>query len=1472
MTPLQRLANTALVVSMPAIAALAQSGYWSDLGNRDTSWPDAAHTFENNTLFTVDTPQQLAQFAYMVTQAENLFQGQTVMLNTNINLSGHDWAPVGRVNGTNEGKHWFRGTFDGNGRAISNMRIHNRPIENTFHGFFSVLQGHAVVRNLRLEAVDIDLLGGTTQMRAGCVAGAIVGQNGDPAGVTIENCDVTSGLIYIEPNGVGFVGALVGDMAYKTFYDSSNPCVLRNCSNQIEVRINAHGAPTIGGLVGQSRNILMANNLNSGPVNVLNQTGIMLGSCDVGGVSGNANLQTVFRNCLNTGPLSFDPNQYTTPRHGGIAALFHGTSSANPVYFLGANSTAPISHNRAFFTTGYEAYAYPIINLGPGLLSPKLNYNTNSPVAALNAWVAENNQNEGADIYRPWILIAGANNDYPVLEPPVDIWATFDYNGADGGVTWPAKQVTTGLVYGQLPVPTRAGCDFAGWFAALDGTGPEAAFGSPVTLASNHTLHAKWTMDVAFNGNGGQPALTNLTQTVGFGFILPEPHWEGHAFAGWFENPDGTGAQATSLTPVAAGSPALWHAKWLAPIVFNGNGGDPAATNIPRVVGAGYLLPAPPPFLEGCDFAGWFTHPDGTGLEITNDAPVTATSPRELFAAWTFPVVFDANGGASSTNIIQTLNTGFVVPVDDPVYEGFDFAGWFASPDGTGTHVTNNAPVTAASPRVFHAAWTFPVVFYGNGGIPVVTNITQTLNADFVVPPMNFYYTTFIFAGWHSNPDGTGTHVTNGAPVTAASPQELYAAWAFPVVFNANGGAPSAKIFQTVGQNFILPDPGPAFADFTFDGWHTNPDGTGARVTTATPAALDSPRILHAKWDFIVAFDPNDNLSSATNITQTVGQNFILPAPDPAFSNFTFTGWCTHPDGTGTHVTNNAPATAASPRLLHAVWTFTSCFDGNRGDPAVIHVTQTIGARFVVPSDEPVFEGYAFAGWFANADGSGMEIIEGTLVTVASPRVFHAKWTVAVTFSGNGGAPAATNVTQTLHAPFALPAPAPVYETHVFAGWFTHPDGTGLEITNNTFAEDSPRLLHAKWTFPVVFCGNAGTPATTQTLQTLHAPFVLPEPGPVLENFAFGGWFTHPGGTGLEITNIIATATSPRLLHAKWTTEIVFNGNHGEPASQRVPQTLWTPLNLPAATPARKGFVFDGWRAAPGGTGAAITGATLFTLEIPLELHAKWNLREGVLLLDLGGSPIVFIIPPGIIIIPFSVDDPYTGVIRLPGLDGVIHTGDDILVEDGTCDPDSLFTTVNSGSVTDRHGDPLAGIHGEPVPVPPGSVITPDGVVFIFDDPGVSPSLPADPSSPFPLPGNTRVWVYIPPLASVIEPTPPGTVYDPILFALLIPGEEPVPIPDTLAVPLITRVELIEDNNIPCVWIQAAGCDSRRMWYTVVDSETPAGPYAEADGVRRHNQNEVHPPLEMLDFVFPMPGANARFYRVKAVVGPNKTP
>ncbi len=107
---------------------------------------------------------------------------------------------------------------------------------------------------------------------------------------------------------------------------------------------------------------------------------------------------------------------------------------------------------------------------------------------------------------------------------------TFDANGGECDTT--EQTATYDSTYGELPVPTRTGYTFLGWFTASE-NGNEVKATDAVTVAQDQTLYAHWEKTVyAVNGGvseNGSVDILPTTATMGDTvtvIITPDTGWE----------------------------------------------------------------------------------------------------------------------------------------------------------------------------------------------------------------------------------------------------------------------------------------------------------------------------------------------------------------------------------------------------------------------------------------------------------------------------------------------------------------------------------------------------------------------------------------------------------------------------------------------------------------------------------------------------------------------------------------------------------------------------------------------------------------------------------------------------------------------------------------------------------------------------------------------------------------------------------
>ena len=116
------------------------------------------------------------------------------------------------------------------------------------------------------------------------------------------------------------------------------------------------------------------------------------------------------------------------------------------------------------------------------------------------------------------------------------------FNSNGGSCSTSSKNVTYTATYGDLPVPTRTGYTFKGWYTSASGT-TKITGENKVNITSNQTLYAQWipnTYTVVYNPNGGIGTTANSSHTFDTAKSLNINNFtkEGYSFKGWSKNKD----------------------------------------------------------------------------------------------------------------------------------------------------------------------------------------------------------------------------------------------------------------------------------------------------------------------------------------------------------------------------------------------------------------------------------------------------------------------------------------------------------------------------------------------------------------------------------------------------------------------------------------------------------------------------------------------------------------------------------------------------------------------------------------------------------------------------------------------------------------------------------------------------------------------------------------------------------------------
>jgi uncharacterized repeat protein (TIGR02543 family) len=116
--------------------------------------------------------------------------------------------------------------------------------------------------------------------------------------------------------------------------------------------------------------------------------------------------------------------------------------------------------------------------------------------------------------------------------------------------------------------------------------------------------------------------------------------------------------------------------------------------------------------------------------------------------------------------------------------------------------------------------------------------------------------------------------------------------------------------------------------------------------------------------------------------------------------------------------------------------------------------------------------GYTFAGWTKFSDGTGTVYAAGDSISFISQDIkLYPKWNSPTIIYDNQSATTSEVGGSTSYIPqstiASIPTTAPIRTGYTFGGWFTGPAGSGVQVTNGSYAPAHPYgpvTLYAKWT------------------------------------------------------------------------------------------------------------------------------------------------------------------------------------------------------------------------------------------------------------------------------------------------------------------------------------------------------------------------------------------------------------------------
>lgn len=611
------------------------------------------------------------------------------------------------------------------------------------------------------------------------------------------------------------------------------------------------------------------------------------------------------------------------------------------------------------------------------------------------------------------------------------------------------------------------------------------------TATSPGSLSASSNKFTAYNSCASAQSLSSGTITCGYTATttLTAADATGYDFVGWY-NSSGTQQTTSKTLTIYPTANATYYAYYkekrynvtaVASPAAGGSVTPTSATAMGQITG-GSITATPN---TGYTFGGWsITSGSGSFSSSTSTAsntfkPTAASTVTASFNAINYTITYNNMDGATnhaSNPSTYTIESA-AITLQDPKKTGYMFGGWYTDEELTTPVGTPAIAAGSTGNKVFYAKWTEITLTEVSASPSTGGTGVQTMTVSFKTNvPRNsgYYYRVAEFGGKDAGTTGGGFH-SNGNGITSGDASTLITSGEFSTINFTTSGVYTSAIeiytdgpltvqkrvtftygagdYYTVsfnlqghgsdidnqvilsGSKVTEPSPAPTATGYTFGGWYKEAACTNAWNFASD--AVTSDKTLFAKWtanQYTIAFDKEGGSGGSDNVTVYYDATLGAFASAPTRTGYTFAGYWTGDNGTGTMLfaANGAPQASvgsytdgsvkwiyAGNPTVYAKWTEntvtvspTNHYDaGNPGYSApTASNSGTVGivstSQLVAPAPST---GYTFAGW---------TLSNNLVVTVGNAATDR---TITVRTNGDGNAVSATaNYNEDLSSPYTL--------------------------------------------------------------------------------------------------------------------------------------------------------------------------------------------------------------------------------------------------------------------------------------------------------------------------------------------------------------------------------------------------------------------------------------------------------------------
>ena len=863
----------------------------------------------------------------------------------------------------------------------------------------------------------------------------------------------------------------------------------------------------------------------------------------------------------------------------------------------------------------------------------------------------------------------------------------FDANGGSGQMSTQTVEYGTKATLTKN-VFHRTGYTFAGWNTARDGSGDAYGDGHAIENATAEaggsvTLYAQWrgkSFTVAYDPNGGAGVTVPTTVRYKEGGKLAVNGYSrtGYSFTGWnkspngdYDSPDYKAGQEISGWDSQAGTTlyAAWKPHTYI-VRFDANGGTGSLQDQEMSYGIGQTLRSASALSRsGYAFDGWSvkkTYLEDGKADYTDRQVVSGLTTEQdgivtLYARWRASrvnIAYDPNGGSIAEGHVSSEATqkaevgaaGTTVKKGDFfTRRGYRLTGWTTEKNGGGDFYSiskgdkyKDSLAEDGASVTLYAYWT-PVTYSITQVMDTATEtMSCTYDTSYILKSSrygsfaDFQHSGETFLGWSVKEGSASVDYLDGASVknlteTAGENVKLYAVW--------------QKNPSYIKCVYRFEDEKGNYVDDNREGLLVGKEGS----VVDTSAGKLSGTAIPDGWEFASCEAFSDTAENSgiqlEDVTFKANNSSSGASEQHLIYKYRRKGYKLYLDcGTGIDHYNAAGVKKDEDGKSYVLVKY--------GKNQSLSVTAKTG--YVLDDTALDDAGGTFnslvektAGTTAGFKLTGMERHDITIRLQARPVKYGISFNLNTNGIGNpvswGDMAKAENLSYGTEYEDLLKCNWGV-QGYEFAGWNTQADGKGKSYTENSKVADLTEkdgetvVLYAQWTLrqnKMSFYKQAGDVGMSDYAYAVRGGDVYRHKNgdekltylsiPVKQGYIFGGYYTAPGGTGVQVVgadgqiynNLTGDLISDQSFYAKWTPvhyKISFTENFGEASSNMdaIDMNYDEDVTLPPNVFERKGFDFKCWNTEADGSGkdiqdaATVSNLTTFNNDNYV-LYAMWK-------------------------------------------------------------------------------------------------------------------------------------------------------------------------------------------------------------------------------------------------------------------------